>query len=104
MTMMAAERTGKPGTLPLLHEFVEVDARVPGQGTQSQTAVAGSSRRSSSQWKRTPPRACGGCITRAPTPHGDTGRRQRERTRAIPKMRGRTPTWHFGMTRRSWFR
>jgi len=34
--MKAAERTGEPGTMLLLHEFFEVNVRVSGQGTQSQ--------------------------------------------------------------------
>ena len=34
--MKAAERTGEPGTMLLLHEFFEVNVRVAGQGTKSQ--------------------------------------------------------------------
>ena len=38
--MKAAERTGEPGTMLLLHDFFEVNVRVSGQGTQSQTRQA----------------------------------------------------------------
>jgi hypothetical protein len=38
--MKAAERTGEPGPMLLLYEFFEVNVRVSGQGTHSQTRQA----------------------------------------------------------------